>query len=140
MLRNAFSNDVSCSWYEVNLHPKAFICVVCVESYYDGKKFITENITLFYQANKHLLIIKILWNQNDKKFLWEITRFFLVVSLVDWKDYFVFNNYVSYFNNIIILRRNDEAIRENDDKFKIQFPFIMILWTWLIIFYLYILQ
>ena len=38
MLGNAFSNDVSCSWYEVNLHPKAFICVVCVESYYDGKK------------------------------------------------------------------------------------------------------
>ena len=103
MQRNAFSNDVSCSWYELNLHPKDFICVVSVESYYDGKKFITENITLFYQTNKHLLIIKILWNQNDNKFLWELTRVFLVLSLVDWKDYFVFNNYVSYSNNIVVL-------------------------------------
>ena len=103
MQRNAFSNDVSCSWYELNLHQKFSICLVSVESYYDGKKIIKENITMFYQANKHLLIIKILWNENDNKFLWEITRFSLVISLVDWKNYFVFNNYVSYSNNIVVL-------------------------------------
>ena len=50
MLRNAFSNDASCSWYEFNLHDNASIYVVYVESYYDGKKYITENKTMFYQA------------------------------------------------------------------------------------------
>ena len=57
MIRNAFSNDASCSWHEFNLHDNASIYVVYVESYYDGKKYITENKTMFYQAKKHLLII-----------------------------------------------------------------------------------
>ena len=57
MLRNAFSNDVWCSWYEFNLHENASICVVCMESYYDGEKYITENKRIFYPAKKHSLII-----------------------------------------------------------------------------------
>ena len=69
MIRNAFSNDASCSWYEFNLHDNASIYVVYVESYYDGKKIITENKTILNQAQTHLLIIKILWNQNDNMFL-----------------------------------------------------------------------
>ena len=53
MLRNAFSNDVSCSWYEFNLHENASICVVCMESYYDGEKYITEKKEYFIQQKSN---------------------------------------------------------------------------------------
>ena len=60
-IRYAFPDDVSCSWYEFNLHDNASIYVVYVESYYDGKNYITENKTFIDNP--------ILRNQSYKKFL-----------------------------------------------------------------------